>query len=102
MRALPADTSALKACALFLAYFGLALGLVAAAFIDAEHMYLPDSITIGGTVLGLATASLRGEPIGIGMKYLCHVHVGHRPAKRRRSPKQEFQRCLSLGVESDR
>ena len=63
VRAMPPDASLLRAGALFLAYFGLALGLVAAAFIDAEHMYLPDSITLGGTVLGLATASLRGEPI---------------------------------------
>jgi leader peptidase (prepilin peptidase) / N-methyltransferase len=62
-RALSPEASLLLAGALFLAYFALALGLVAAAFIDAEHMYLPDSITLGGTVLGLATASLRGEPI---------------------------------------
>jgi len=63
VRAVPPDASLLRASAFFLAYFGLALGLVAAAFIDAEHMYLPDSITLGGAVLGLATASLRGEPI---------------------------------------
>jgi leader peptidase (prepilin peptidase)/N-methyltransferase len=62
-RSLPADASLLVAAALFLAYFGLALGLVAGAFIDAEHMFLPDSITLGGTVLWLATASLRGEPM---------------------------------------
>jgi leader peptidase (prepilin peptidase)/N-methyltransferase len=35
------------------------MGLVAAAFIDAEHMFLPDTVTIGGAVLGLATASFR-------------------------------------------
>lgn len=67
VRALPGDASLLHAAALFLAYFALALGLVAAAFIDAEHMYLPDSITLGGAVLGLATASMRDEPIFDGL-----------------------------------
>src|SRR5579872_3743046 len=43
-----------------MADLALSLGLVAAAFIDAEHMYLPDGITIGGTILGVATATLRG------------------------------------------
>ncbi len=57
---LPAETLLLRAAAVYLADFALSLGLVAAAFIDAEHMYLPDSITLGGTVLGLATATLRG------------------------------------------
>lgn len=42
-------------------YLALILGLVAAAAIDFEHMILPDSITIGGTLLGLATAGLRPE-----------------------------------------
>jgi leader peptidase (prepilin peptidase)/N-methyltransferase len=50
----------LHAAALYLAAFGLAMALVAAAFIDLEHMYLPDAITIGGTLLGLATPGLRG------------------------------------------
>ncbi len=36
------------------------MALVAAAFIDLEHMYLPDAITIGGTLLGIATPGLRG------------------------------------------
>ncbi len=39
------------------------MGLVAAAFIDIEHMFLPDRITLGGIVLGIATATLRGLPI---------------------------------------
>jgi leader peptidase (prepilin peptidase)/N-methyltransferase len=60
VRAMPPDTSLLRAGAIFLAYFAFALSLVAAAFIDAEHMYLPDPITLGGTVLGVATATLRG------------------------------------------
>ncbi|MGD0675908.1 MAG: prepilin peptidase [Polyangiaceae bacterium] len=45
---------------IFLADFALAMSLIAAAFIDAEHMYLPDAITLGGTVFGLATPALRG------------------------------------------
>jgi leader peptidase (prepilin peptidase)/N-methyltransferase len=55
--------SAVRAFAIGLSYFALCMGLVAAAFIDAEHMFLPDSITYGGTVLGIATASLRGQSI---------------------------------------
>ena len=37
----------------------LCLGLISAAFIDAEHMILPDSIMFGGTLLGITTASFR-------------------------------------------
>lgn len=58
---LPGDTSMLTATGVFLASFALALGLVAAAFIDLEHMYIPDWVSIGGTVLGIATYSLRGS-----------------------------------------
>ena len=58
--ALPGGTPAGRALAIYGADFMLCLGMVAAAFIDAENMFLPDSITIGGTVLGLATATLRG------------------------------------------
>ncbi|MBI4952884.1 MAG: prepilin peptidase [Myxococcales bacterium] len=47
------------ALAVYGASFALALGLVAAAFIDLEHMIVPDSVSLGGTVLGLATFSLR-------------------------------------------
>ncbi|HEY6463692.1 MAG TPA: prepilin peptidase [Polyangiaceae bacterium] len=60
VRAMPGDTSLVHAGSIFLADFGLAMALVAAAFIDAEHMYLPDPITLGGTVFGLLTPSLRG------------------------------------------
>jgi leader peptidase (prepilin peptidase)/N-methyltransferase len=63
IRRLPLDTSCVRALAIYLSYFSLALALVAAAFIDAEHMYLPDIVTIGGTVLGLFTATLRGVPL---------------------------------------
>lgn len=57
---LPPETSLLHGGAVFLASFGLALGLIGAAFIDLEHMYIPDWVSIGGTVLGIATFSLRG------------------------------------------
>ena len=60
VRALPQTTSLVHAGSIFLADFALAMALVAAAFIDAEHMYLPDPITLGGTLFGLATPSLRG------------------------------------------
>jgi leader peptidase (prepilin peptidase)/N-methyltransferase len=60
VRPLPGTTDLLRASALFLADFALAMALLAAAFIDAEHMYLPDPITLGGTALGLLTPALRG------------------------------------------
>jgi leader peptidase (prepilin peptidase)/N-methyltransferase len=60
LRTFPPETPLIRAGAVFVADFGLALALVAAAFIDAEHMYLPDSITLGGTLVGVATATLRG------------------------------------------
>jgi leader peptidase (prepilin peptidase)/N-methyltransferase len=50
------------AAVLFVLDFALGLALVAAAFIDLEHMFLPDSITIGGTLLGFVTGPLRGVP----------------------------------------
>ncbi|WP_437287757.1 prepilin peptidase [Sorangium sp. So ce406] len=56
---LPETTPALRALAIYTADLALALGLLAATFIDLEHMYIPDGITIGGAVLGVATASLR-------------------------------------------
>jgi leader peptidase (prepilin peptidase)/N-methyltransferase len=61
---LPGSISVGRAAAIYGADFFLCLGLVAAAFIDAEHMFLPDSITIGGTVIGIVTATTRGLPLG--------------------------------------
>jgi leader peptidase (prepilin peptidase)/N-methyltransferase len=58
---LPLDTPAWKFALSFAAHLALGLGLVAAAFIDLEHLYLPDGITFGGTALGLATVPLRPE-----------------------------------------
>lgn len=57
---MPGSTSIGLASALFVVHFALALALVAAAFIDLEHMILPDSVTLGGAVLGLMSAPLRG------------------------------------------
>jgi leader peptidase (prepilin peptidase)/N-methyltransferase len=57
--ALPPSTSIARAGAVYVADLALVLGLVAATFIDLEHMILPDGITLGGTVLGIATASFR-------------------------------------------
>lgn len=56
---LPEETLWWKVVLIFAAHLALALGLLAASFIDLEHMYLPDQITIGGAVLGLATVPLR-------------------------------------------
>ena len=58
---LPGDPSIGRALAVFAAYLALGLGLVAAAFIDLEHMLLPDEITLGGTGLGIATVPLRPD-----------------------------------------
>lgn len=60
---MPDSTPGVRALAVYGADFALCMGLLAAAFIDAEHMFLPDSITYGGIILGIATATLRGLPI---------------------------------------
>jgi len=77
---LPATTSLARAGTIFAADLMFALSLVAVAFIDLEHMYVPDTISIGGTVFGLATFSLRpdlgiadallGAAIGFGVVWL--------------------------------
>jgi leader peptidase (prepilin peptidase)/N-methyltransferase len=56
---LPDSTPLWQGGLLFAAQLALGLGLIAAAFIDLSHMYLPDSLTLGGAVLGLATVPLR-------------------------------------------
>jgi len=60
LRASAAELSLGRALAIFGADLALGLALVAVAFIDMEHMYVPDAISIGGTLFGLATFSLRG------------------------------------------
>jgi leader peptidase (prepilin peptidase)/N-methyltransferase len=80
-QASPGDVT-VHSAAIFLADFALAMALVAAAFIDAQHMYLPDPITLGGTVFGLATPGLRdlswmdglfGAAVGFGGVWLLFV-----------------------------
>ncbi len=56
---MPPDTSLLRGVLVFALWFALALALMAAAFIDLEHMYIPDSLSIGAIVLGLVTFWLR-------------------------------------------
>jgi len=59
------DTSLLRGSLIFAVDLAFALALTAAAFIDLEHMLLPDPITLGGTALGLATTTLR-PPLSYG------------------------------------
>ena len=56
---LPGETPLTRALGLFALYFALGLGLVALALIDLEYMILPDSLTLGGAALGLASAGFR-------------------------------------------
>ncbi len=46
---------------LTLEYLVMVFGLVSAAFIDLEHMILPDEITLGGLALGLIGAAINPE-----------------------------------------
>ena len=57
---LPGETVWWKVVLLFALDLALALGLLAAAVIDLEHMYLPDPITLGGALLGLISVPVRG------------------------------------------
>ncbi|HYQ03931.1 MAG TPA: prepilin peptidase [Polyangiaceae bacterium] len=57
---LPDETAWWHVVLLFALDLALVLGLLAAAFIDLEHMYLPDAITLGGALLGLVSVPLRG------------------------------------------
>ncbi|WP_394825186.1 prepilin peptidase [Pendulispora albinea] len=61
VRPLHADSSLGTAAIVYLVDLTLGLGLLAAAFIDAEYMYLPDPITLGGALLGIVTAPYRGS-----------------------------------------
>ena len=55
--------SAARAAAMYVTDFATILGLIVVAFIDFEYMYIPDEVTLGGTVLGVVTASFRGMSI---------------------------------------
>ncbi|MBX3182847.1 MAG: prepilin peptidase [Polyangiaceae bacterium] len=71
------DTSVLLGVLVFALHLALSLGLIAAAFIDLEHLFLPDEITLGGAALGLLstwprddvswTDSLLGAAIGFAI-----------------------------------
>ncbi len=50
----------------FALYLSLGLGLIAAAFIDLQHMLLPDEITLGGTLLGVLSVPLRMDATWLG------------------------------------
>jgi leader peptidase (prepilin peptidase) / N-methyltransferase len=56
---LPGSTGLGTAALLFATYLALGLLLIAAIFIDLDHMILPDSLTLGGALLGIATSGLR-------------------------------------------
>ncbi len=58
---LPPDTAWWSVLGAFAAHLALGLGLFAAACIDLTHMYLPDEITLGGTVLGVLSVGLRPD-----------------------------------------
>ncbi len=57
----PLDTPLLPLLARGYADLAIVFALVAAAFIDLDHMYLPDEITLGGAVFALGTVGLRPE-----------------------------------------
>lgn len=55
------ELTIMGAVGFFSLYLTLCLGLVAASAIDLEHMILPDSITLGGVALGIASSLFRSE-----------------------------------------
>jgi leader peptidase (prepilin peptidase) / N-methyltransferase len=57
---LPAQTELWRVALLFACYLAFGLMLLAALFIDLDHMLLPNPLTLGATALGLASIPLRG------------------------------------------
>lgn len=55
--------SVVRAGMIYVTDFATVMALIAVAFIDFEFMYIPDLVTLGGTVLGIATAGFRGMTI---------------------------------------
>jgi leader peptidase (prepilin peptidase) / N-methyltransferase len=60
------ETAWWRVLLVFALYLALGLGLIAAAFIDLEHMLLPDEITLGGALLGVLSVPLRPEATWLG------------------------------------
>jgi leader peptidase (prepilin peptidase)/N-methyltransferase len=56
---LPLETPLWQGLLLFAAELAVGLALIAAAFIDLSHMYLPDELTLGGAALGVLSVPLR-------------------------------------------
>ncbi|NOU28311.1 MAG: prepilin peptidase [Polyangiaceae bacterium] len=63
VRPLPSNTTLAQLAAVYFSYFFVCMALVAAAFIDLEHMYIPDMINYVGALLGIITATVRGYSI---------------------------------------
>jgi leader peptidase (prepilin peptidase) / N-methyltransferase len=79
---LPGQTPLWHAAVVFLLYLAFGLLLLCAIFIDLDHMLLPDPLTLGGAVLGLVSARLRGleyasallgAAIGFGVVWLLFI-----------------------------
>jgi leader peptidase (prepilin peptidase) / N-methyltransferase len=60
------ETAWWRVLLVFALYLALGLGLIALAFIDLEHMLLPDEITLGGVLLGVLSVPLRPEATWLG------------------------------------
>lgn len=59
LRPMAPDTPLWLGALTFCTYFALGLVSIAVAFIDLDHLYIPDSMSLGAIVVGLASFSLR-------------------------------------------
>jgi leader peptidase (prepilin peptidase) / N-methyltransferase len=64
---LDTNVSAARAFANYFAYFFVSLALLAAIYIDHDHMFIPDRITYAGSVVGILTCTLRGYSLAEGI-----------------------------------